>query len=235
MGTVLHDVATLLRDKRWDRLKICADEACGAAFYDCTRSKTQRWHSFSICGNKNNVAAHRVRSGKGCKTKRRLADSTGPGRRGQPAAGGNIGAVKSISLFVARAPSRRGPPRISSGKPRDGGVASGAPGGGAFRRGGQLCGSGGNCPPSPRADPARSSQRERGLNKSAPGLQCAGSLLPVAAGTGLQALTPKVSSAATAAGIVRIRKQSRNARMDDCWLTLPASRVCARTLASGRV
>ncbi|WP_114208960.1 CGNR zinc finger domain-containing protein [Acidisarcina polymorpha] len=61
VGTVLQDCANLINTGQLDRLKICANEACAAAFYDLTRSKTQRWHSYALCGNKSNVAAFRSR------------------------------------------------------------------------------------------------------------------------------------------------------------------------------
>lgn len=34
------------------RLRHCAREACDLLFYDTTRSRTQRWHSESPCGNR---------------------------------------------------------------------------------------------------------------------------------------------------------------------------------------
>jgi hypothetical protein len=46
----------------WSRIRLCANEVCAVAFYDATRSRTQRWHSYARCGNRANVAAHRARS-----------------------------------------------------------------------------------------------------------------------------------------------------------------------------
>jgi len=62
IGKVLIDVAELINNDQWDRLKNCANESCASTFYDVSRSKTQRWHSYAICGNKNNVAAFRSRN-----------------------------------------------------------------------------------------------------------------------------------------------------------------------------
>jgi len=62
VSRILQCVATLMQAGQWNRVKICAHGSCSAAFYDATRSKTQRWHSFAICGNANNVAAYRSRS-----------------------------------------------------------------------------------------------------------------------------------------------------------------------------
>ncbi|MFS2158570.1 CGNR zinc finger domain-containing protein [Pseudomonas sp. Pseusp122] len=61
IGMILQDVAQLFEQGNWNRLKICHNPACVSAFYDTTRARTQRWHSYAICGNKANVAAHRAR------------------------------------------------------------------------------------------------------------------------------------------------------------------------------
>ena len=61
LGLILRDVAALIAAGQWTRVKNCSDEACASTFFDRSRNKTQRWHSFEICGNKNNVAAHRAR------------------------------------------------------------------------------------------------------------------------------------------------------------------------------
>ncbi len=58
---VVLSAAALVSDGTWSRVKLCANQLCGAAFYDATRSRTQRWHSYEVCGNRHNVAAHRAR------------------------------------------------------------------------------------------------------------------------------------------------------------------------------
>jgi predicted RNA-binding Zn ribbon-like protein len=58
---VVLSAAALVSDGTWSRVKLCANQVCGAAFYDATRSRTQRWHSYEVCGNRHNVAAHRAR------------------------------------------------------------------------------------------------------------------------------------------------------------------------------
>lgn len=45
------------------RIRVCANDGCRAVFYDTTRSRTQRWHSYELCGNRANVAAFRAREG----------------------------------------------------------------------------------------------------------------------------------------------------------------------------
>jgi predicted RNA-binding Zn ribbon-like protein len=64
-GIILRDVADLIESGQWDRVKFCSNEACSAAFFDRSRNKTQRWHSFDTCGNKHNVAAYRTRVSSG--------------------------------------------------------------------------------------------------------------------------------------------------------------------------
>jgi len=44
------------------RLRRCANPVCDITFYDGTRSRTQRWHSYARCGNRCNVAAYRSRT-----------------------------------------------------------------------------------------------------------------------------------------------------------------------------
>ncbi|RRA49855.1 CGNR zinc finger domain-containing protein [Acidipila sp. EB88] len=61
LSVLVRDVAALIDAGQWNRVKHCSDQACSASFFDRSRNKTQRWHSFEICGNKNNVAAHRAR------------------------------------------------------------------------------------------------------------------------------------------------------------------------------
>lgn len=58
---VLGDLAAVGAAGHWNRIKVCANEACKALFYDTTKARTRRWHSFGQCGNKANVAAHRQR------------------------------------------------------------------------------------------------------------------------------------------------------------------------------
>jgi hypothetical protein len=59
---LLADVQAAIAAGRFDRLRLCAFEPCSGAFYDATRSRTQRWHSYATCGNRVNVAAHRRRA-----------------------------------------------------------------------------------------------------------------------------------------------------------------------------
>lgn len=61
VAVIVRDIADLINAGQWDRVKNCSDEACSSTFFDRSRNKTQRWHSFEICGNKHNVAVHRAR------------------------------------------------------------------------------------------------------------------------------------------------------------------------------
>lgn len=61
VGGITLAVAELVDAGQWTRVRICANDVCRGVFYDTTRSRTQRWHSYELCGNKSNVAAHRAR------------------------------------------------------------------------------------------------------------------------------------------------------------------------------
>ena len=61
LGLTIRDVAQLRTEGKWSRIKICANPDCKAAYYDATKARTQRWHSYATCGNKANVAAFRSR------------------------------------------------------------------------------------------------------------------------------------------------------------------------------
>lgn len=54
-------VQTILEADAWPRLRICPNHKCDLAFYDATRSRTQKWDSYETCGNRANVSAHRAR------------------------------------------------------------------------------------------------------------------------------------------------------------------------------
>jgi predicted RNA-binding Zn ribbon-like protein len=64
VGAIVHTVAELVAAGVWPRIRVCANELCSHVFYDTTRSRTQRWHSYEICGNRTNVAAYRARGRK---------------------------------------------------------------------------------------------------------------------------------------------------------------------------
>jgi predicted RNA-binding Zn ribbon-like protein len=62
VGRVARLTADLIDSGQWGRLRVCANDVCRSVFYDTTRSRTQRWHSYEICGNKHNVASYRART-----------------------------------------------------------------------------------------------------------------------------------------------------------------------------
>ncbi|MDX6262256.1 MAG: hypothetical protein QOH84_3944 [Kribbellaceae bacterium] len=61
VGRIIQAVAALVAEGNWSRLRYCANDECSEVFYDTTRSRTRRWHSYEYCGNRTNVAAHRAR------------------------------------------------------------------------------------------------------------------------------------------------------------------------------
>jgi predicted RNA-binding Zn ribbon-like protein len=62
VGGVALAVAELVSSGAWSRVRFCANPNCEGAFYDTTRSRTQRWDSYDTCGNRSNVAAYRSRA-----------------------------------------------------------------------------------------------------------------------------------------------------------------------------
>jgi predicted RNA-binding Zn ribbon-like protein len=65
VGALIADLHRAVGSGSWRRVRLCAHEPCNAAFYDATRSRTQRWHSYEVCGNRSNVAAYRRRAATG--------------------------------------------------------------------------------------------------------------------------------------------------------------------------
>jgi predicted RNA-binding Zn ribbon-like protein len=65
VGALIADLHSAVCSASWRRVRLCAYEPCSAAFYDATRSRTQRWHSYEVCGNRSNVAAYRRRAAMG--------------------------------------------------------------------------------------------------------------------------------------------------------------------------
>lgn len=62
VGGITQSVAALIGEGNWSRLHLCANEICREVFYDTTRNRSRRWHSYEFCGNRANVAAYRARA-----------------------------------------------------------------------------------------------------------------------------------------------------------------------------
>ncbi|MCG5472494.1 CGNR zinc finger domain-containing protein [Micromonospora sp. LAH09] len=62
VGEIVRSVAALVTEGNWSRLRLCANEDCRVVFYDTSRNRSRRWHSYEFCGNRANVAAYRARS-----------------------------------------------------------------------------------------------------------------------------------------------------------------------------
>jgi predicted RNA-binding Zn ribbon-like protein len=65
VGGLIADLDRAVSSGTWKRVRLCAYEPCKSAFYDATRSRTQRWHSYEVCGNRANVASYRRRAAAG--------------------------------------------------------------------------------------------------------------------------------------------------------------------------
>ncbi|MCQ4118310.1 CGNR zinc finger domain-containing protein [Rhodococcus tibetensis] len=60
-AVILLEVFQAQQAGAWRRLKICRNVRCGAAFYDSSRNNSGVWHSAKLCGNPENLRAHRAR------------------------------------------------------------------------------------------------------------------------------------------------------------------------------
>ena len=65
IGDLLISVTTSMAAGNWNRLKICANEACQRAFFDGSRNRSGRWCSMASCGNRMKGRAYRQRHGAG--------------------------------------------------------------------------------------------------------------------------------------------------------------------------
>ena len=61
LGVLLGLVATAMNEGTWSRLKVCENDACRWAFYDTSRSRSGRWCSMKLCGNRAKQQAWRAR------------------------------------------------------------------------------------------------------------------------------------------------------------------------------
>lgn len=52
VGRLMSAVSTAAVDGTWSRLKVCGSDTCRWAFYDHSRSRTGRWCSMKVCGNR---------------------------------------------------------------------------------------------------------------------------------------------------------------------------------------
>jgi predicted RNA-binding Zn ribbon-like protein len=60
---VVNATADALADGTWSRLKVCVTDTCQWAFYDQSRSRTGRWCSMDICGNRAKQSRWRDKQG----------------------------------------------------------------------------------------------------------------------------------------------------------------------------
>ena len=63
IGELLMSVTGAMAAGNWNRLKVCANEACQRAFYDSSRNRSGRWCSMATCGNRMKGRAYRQRHG----------------------------------------------------------------------------------------------------------------------------------------------------------------------------
>lgn len=63
LGMLVVEMAAAVDEGNWQRLKICANDACQWAFYDYSRARSGRWCSMQNCGNRAKQQAWRNRHG----------------------------------------------------------------------------------------------------------------------------------------------------------------------------
>ena len=61
VGGVLVAAYAGMEDGTWDRLKTCANDHCGWAFYDRSKNRSGRWCSMDVCGNRAKTRTYRRR------------------------------------------------------------------------------------------------------------------------------------------------------------------------------
>lgn len=59
LGGILADAVVAASRGTWARLKICAAEDCRWAYYDHSKSRTGRWCSTQVCGNRHKTRRYR--------------------------------------------------------------------------------------------------------------------------------------------------------------------------------
>jgi predicted RNA-binding Zn ribbon-like protein len=65
IGELLMSVTGSMTAGTWNRLKVCANDACQLAFYDSSRNRSGRWCSMAKCGNRIKGRSYRERHGAG--------------------------------------------------------------------------------------------------------------------------------------------------------------------------
>ncbi len=65
IGELLMSVTGAMTVGNWNRLKVCANDACQRTFYDSSRNRSGRWCSMATCGNRMKGRAYRQRHGSG--------------------------------------------------------------------------------------------------------------------------------------------------------------------------
>jgi predicted RNA-binding Zn ribbon-like protein len=65
LGSLLGQVAELMTEGSWARLKACRAEDCRWAFYDQAKNVSRAWCSMQVCGNREKARVYRRRHARG--------------------------------------------------------------------------------------------------------------------------------------------------------------------------
>jgi predicted RNA-binding Zn ribbon-like protein len=61
LGRLLAALADAMQEGTWSRLKACAADDCGWAFYDSSKNRSGHWCSMRVCGNRAKARQFRQR------------------------------------------------------------------------------------------------------------------------------------------------------------------------------
>jgi len=61
LGRILAAVVGATDEGIWGRLKVCPNDACQWAFYDCSKNRSGKWCTMEVCGNRMKARAFRQR------------------------------------------------------------------------------------------------------------------------------------------------------------------------------
>jgi predicted RNA-binding Zn ribbon-like protein len=61
IGRLMAIVYNATQDGSWRRLKVCASDTCGLAYWDASRNRSATWCSMAVCGNREKVRRYQRR------------------------------------------------------------------------------------------------------------------------------------------------------------------------------
>lgn len=62
VGRILERVMEAMVCGDWTRFKLCRDTACGASYFDASKTGTKTWCTMKTCGSRNKMRRYRARA-----------------------------------------------------------------------------------------------------------------------------------------------------------------------------